>query len=393
MKRPAIYPNWLQVTILVLGEVSAALGLVVLVGSYTRNVTILKPLSAFVPTEYNAALGFILCGTGLLSIGLGRRHLAIASAMAAVVGLLVIYFGIEQVPIVPVVEAPASLSEATFVVGIVMALLLALAVHFGQTAWLHAKEGRLANEKLEKEILERKAAEEALAEKAAELERSNAELEQFAYVTSHDLQEPLRMVASFTQLLAKRYKGKLDSDADEFIGYTLDGVTRMHQLIKDLLVYSRVRTRGKEFEATDSSAVLVQVLADLKVAIEEAGATVTSTPLPLVMADSTQLGQLFQNLIGNALKFRSAELPRIHLSANCNGKEWIFSVSDNGMGIEPQYAERIFVIFQRLHGKDEYPGTGIGLAICKKIVERHGGRIWVESQPGRGSAFYFALPA
>jgi len=153
------------------------------------------------------------------------------------------------------------------------------------------------------------------------------------------------------------------------------------------------KTGSPSAPATDSSAVLVQVLADLKVAIEEAGATVTSTPLPLVMADSTQLGQLFQNLIGNALKFRSAELPRIHLSANCNGKEWIFSVSDNGIGIEPHYVERIFVIFQRLHGKDEYPGTGIGLAICKKIVERHGGRIWVESQPGRGSAFYFALPA
>jgi signal transduction histidine kinase len=231
-----------------------------------------------------------------------------------------------------------------------------------------------------------------LSKKAEELTRSNAELQRFAYIASHDLQEPLRMVSSYTQLLARRYAGRLDADADEFIRYAVDGVKRMQGLISDVLTYSRLGTREDNFERTDCSAVLSHVMANLKLAVEESGAVVTYDSLPTVMADRSQLVQLFQNLIGNGLKFRDHRPPIIHISARKAEKEWIFSIQDNGIGIDPQYAERIFVIFQRLHRKGEYPGTGIGLAICKKIVERHGGRIWVESELGEGATFYFAIP-
>jgi len=226
----------------------------------------------------------------------------------------------------------------------------------------------------------------------ADLERSNKELEQFTYVASHDLQEPLRMVSSYTQLLARRYQGQLDDAANEFIAYAVDGANRMQRLIADLLAYSRLGTRAKGFAPADCTAVLDQALASLKGAIEESGAAVTHDPLPTVTADNSQLLQLFQNLIDNAIKFRVEERPRIHVSAEQKGSEWVLSFRDNGIGIDPQYAERIFVIFQRLHTREEYPGTGIGLAICKKIVDRRGGRIWVESQPGMGSTFYFTIP-
>lgn len=242
------------------------------------------------------------------------------------------------------------------------------------------------------DITRYKEAQEALRRRTEELARSNQELEQFAYVASHDLQEPLRMVASFTQLLARRYQGKLGEDADEFIHYAVDGATRMQSLINDLLAYSRVGTHAKPFEPTDAKLALERALRNLKLVIGESGAEIMHEPLPTVLADLSQLTQLFQNLIGNAVKFRGGEAPRIQISAVSQEKEWLFEVRDNGIGIAPESAERIFVIFQRLHAKEEYPGTGIGLAVCKKIVERHGGRIWVESEPGSGAAFCFTLP-
>ena len=254
------------------------------------------------------------------------------------------------------------------------------------------EELRDANARLSVELDERRRAELKLAQYAGDLARSNAELEQFAYVASHDLQEPLRMVASFTQLLAKRYAGRLDHDADEFIGFAVDGANRMQQLINDLLAYSRVGTRGKPLAPTDLNEVLGQVRANLHEAIKESGALVTNDPLPLVSGDEVQLIQLFQNLLANAIKFQSDRTPLIHVSAQPQGNGWLLAVKDNGIGIAPEHRERIFAIFQRLHGRHEYPGTGIGLALCKKIVERHGGRIWVESVPDQGSTFYFNFP-
>jgi PAS domain S-box-containing protein len=227
----------------------------------------------------------------------------------------------------------------------------------------------------------------------AELQRSNADLEQFAYVASHDLQEPLRMVGSFTQLLGERYRGKLDEKADKWIGYATQGAATMQRLIDDLLAYSRVRTRAKPLEPVDSSAALDEALANLRLALQESRAEVSREPLPRVMADQGQLVHVFQNLIGNALKFHGAEPPRIRVAARRGGPDWVFSVQDNGIGIEPQYFDRIFMIFQRLHARNEYPGSGVGLAICKQVVQRHGGRIWVESVPGQGSTFRFTMPA
>ncbi len=235
-------------------------------------------------------------------------------------------------------------------------------------------------------------AKKALAAKAEQLERSNTELEQFAYVASHDLQEPLRMVAGFTQLLARRYTGQLDEEADQFIGHAVDGVKRMQQLIQDLLSYSRVGSHGSEFEPVDMSGALQWALLNLAVAVEESGGRVTYGNLPKVSGDPTQLGQLFQNLIGNALRFCESGTPEIHVDAEQRSGQWVFFVRDNGIGIEPEYHERVFEIFQRLHARTEYEGTGVGLAVCKRIVQRHGGRIWVESTPGEGATFFFTIP-
>jgi PAS domain S-box-containing protein len=258
---------------------------------------------------------------------------------------------------------------------------------------LESAEGILVTAAI-RDISRRKTAEALLLQKVAELNRSNEELAQFAYLASHDLQEPLRMVASYTALLSKRYAGKLDSDADEFIAFAVDGANRMHRLIQDLLAYSRVGSKGKELLDTSSEDALRQALLNLRGAIEESGAQVTHGHLPHVLADEMQLVQLFQNLIGNAIKYQPPGVPQVHIVARADGdKHWIFSVQDNGLGIESQYFERIFGMFQRLHKREEFAGTGVGLAICKKIVERHGGTISVQSQPGSGSTFSFDLAA
>ena len=256
---------------------------------------------------------------------------------------------------------------------------------------LESADGTLVTAAI-RDITTRKKAEADLLQKVEELNRSNEELGQFAYIASHDLQEPLRMVASYTQLLSRRYKGKLDSDADEFISFAVDGASRMHRMIQDLLAYSRVGTKGKDLLDASSEEALHQALMNLRGAIEDSAALVTHDPLPAVMADEMQLIQLFQNLVGNAIKYQNPGVPRVHVSAVKNGgKKWIFSVQDNGLGIDSQYFEKIFGMFQRLHKREEFAGTGIGLAICKKIVERHGGSISVESQLGHGSTFRFAL--
>ncbi|MCU1269162.1 MAG: sensor signal transduction histidine kinase [Acidobacteriaceae bacterium] len=244
-----------------------------------------------------------------------------------------------------------------------------------------------------RDITERNESAEHLVKTVRELKRSNDELQQFAYVSSHDLQEPLRMVASYTQMLAKRYKGRLDSDADEFIAFAVDGCNRMQGLIQDLLAYSRAGANGKPLCEVSGEDALQGALTNLRITIEQSRAVVTHDSLPVLRTDETQLTQVFQNLVGNAIKYRSTEAPRVHISATKKDHtEWIFSVRDNGLGIAPQYFERIFILFQRLHGRNEFEGTGIGLAICKKVLERLGGRIWVESQPEKGSTFYFALP-
>ncbi len=277
--------------------------------------------------------------------------------------------------------AYVSIDRLVWTIGTIGLLLVAPLTGFG--IWASWKLGRehhhlmVARQELERSV--------------AELARSNEELQQFAYVASHDLQEPLRMVSSYTQLLGKRYKGRLDSDADDFIAFAVEGANRMQKLIQDLLAYSRVSRQRTEPETVSAETVMGHVLHNLRMALEESGAVVTHDPLPTLRVDERQLMQLLQNLVSNAIKFRGPDPLRIHVSAKRVGEEWLFSVRDNGIGIDAQYAERIFVIFQRLHTREEYPGTGIGLAICRKIVERHGGRIWVESELGKGATFYFTF--
>jgi signal transduction histidine kinase len=245
----------------------------------------------------------------------------------------------------------------------------------------------------EKRLLRlRRQAEEDLARKVEELARSNADLQQFAYIASHDLQEPLRMVAAYTQLLAERYRGKLDENADKYIGYACEGALRMQTLIQDLLAFSRVGKTGAASGRVDCDAAMEEVLQSLGPAMQASGAVVTHAALPVVWANRTQVMQVLQNLIGNAIKFRGKEAPAISVQAEKAGQQWMFSVSDNGIGIAPEHRENIFVVFQRLHTRTEYAGNGIGLAICKKIVESCGGKIWVESLAGRGSIFRFTMP-
>jgi signal transduction histidine kinase len=239
---------------------------------------------------------------------------------------------------------------------------------------------------------ERIAGQELLAKRSEQLTRSNSELEQFAYIASHDLQEPLRMIASYLELLERRYKGRLDDDADEFIGFAVDGAKRLQILIHDLLAYSKVGIQAPPPEMVNAEVVLDQAIQDMGISIHESNARVSHGPLPTVTGDRAQLGQVFRNLLGNALKFHSDLVPEVHVSASRDGEAWRFAVRDNGIGIEPQHFERAFRMFQRLHTREEYPGTGIGLAVCKKIVERHGGKMWVESNSGEGSRFFFTLP-
>jgi PAS domain S-box-containing protein len=241
------------------------------------------------------------------------------------------------------------------------------------------------------DITERKQAEEKLRVIAADLNRSNRDLQQFASIASHDLQEPIRMIASYTQLLAKRYEGQFDEKAKQYIAYVVEGAIRMQQLVNDLLVYSRVGTRSNPMETKDSHSILGEAMMNLAILIEESKAIVTVDVLPIVCTDASQLVQVFQNLLANSIKFRGGKIPHIHVSAREEKCEWVFSVRDNGIGIDRQYADKIFVIFQRLHSRREYPGTGIGLAVCKRIVERHGGRIWFESEIGKGSTFFFTV--
>jgi signal transduction histidine kinase len=288
----------------------------------------------------------------------------------------------------------AARGQLTFSAGIVLNLVSFYLVYRAiQQEMRERKQAEVLlkqlNEQLEARVQERTV---QLKEANAHLLYSNRELEQFAYVASHDLQEPLRAVNSYAQLLARKYQGNLDAKADKYLGYIMEGATRMQQLIDDLLEFSRVGTRGKELKPTACEVVLERVLENLQVAIAQSQAQVTHDPLPIVMGDEIQLIQLLQNLISNAIKFRREELPQVHISAVQRENDWIVSIRDKGIGMESEYFDRIFTIFQRLHSRAEYPGTGIGLAVCKKIVERHGGSIWVESELGVGTTFFFTLP-
>jgi PAS domain S-box-containing protein len=259
---------------------------------------------------------------------------------------------------------------------------------------VRTSDGRIAGaSKIARDVTEKVRQEQALQQANTALSRANADLQLFAYSASHDLQEPLRMVAIYSQLLQKRFGGKLGPTGDEYIGYTVQGAARMESLLKDLRTYTQVSTMGKDpTDEIDAGEILQKTLLNLQVAISNSGASVSSTPLPKVRMYEFQLEQVLQNLIGNAIAYRGEEAPRIQIAAVRQGKDWLFSVQDNGMGIEPQFLEHIFGIFKRLHSTAEYSGTGMGLAICQRAIERAGGRIWVESTPGKGSTFYFTVP-
>jgi light-regulated signal transduction histidine kinase (bacteriophytochrome) len=367
------------------------------------ELTVIIALSALVQI---AAAYFAL---RLIRVTGGRTAwvlIAIAFCVAALrrlISLWWIFSGGASTPEDLVDESVALATSFLLLIGVLYIAPLFLTIKQAAAALQRSKEDlevqvaerttelREANAHLAVQLDERRRAEQLLAHYAEDLKRSNAELEEFAYVASHDLQEPLRMVASFTQLLAKRYQGKLDQDADEFITYAVDGATRMQQLIQALLAYSRVGTRGRSLIPTNCNGVFDKARANLLTAIEESGAEVTSGSLPTVLGDEVQLIQLFQNLIANALKFRDKAPPVIRITAQEDTAYWRFAVQDNGIGIASAHQDRIFKIFQRLHHRSEYPGTGIGLAICKKIVERHGGRLWVESEESQGATFFFTI--
>jgi PAS domain S-box-containing protein len=271
----------------------------------------------------------------------------------------------------------------------------------GRVTWVSTTKMPLRDEKgeivgtfgISRDITRQKESDLEAKNLTAALKRSNQELEEFASVASHDLQEPLRMISGYLKLIVQRYQDRLDQDGQEFIAFAVDGAQRMQAMINDLLSYSRVTTQGKTFSLIETEAVLQRALLNLKVAVDEAGARVTHEAMPAAMGDERQIERLFQNLIGNGLKYRRpGDVPEIHVSAQKKDSEWVFGIRDNGIGIDPKYFDRIFGIFQRLHTREQYAGTGIGLAVCKKTVERHGGRIWVESEEGKGATFYFTLP-
>ena len=308
-----------------------------------------------------------------------------------IIGVMEVYRDIAGDVAIQVDDAEATVLRTTVATMGGLFLVLVGFVVVADIAIYRARRREVAL--VEGQLAERERSEEALEQQARELARSNAELEEFARVASHDLQEPLRMVTSFTQLLSKRYKGRLDEEGDKYISFAADGATRMSALISDLLTYSRVGSGTRGFGPTDCEAVLDSALDNLQIAIRESGVALTRGPLPEVVGDKTQLVQLFQNLIGNAIKYQDGRAPQVHVGADRVDDGWLFSVRDNGIGIDPDQYERIFSIFQRLHTSEEYPGTGVGLALCKKISERHGGRIWVESEPGTGSTFYVMISA
>jgi signal transduction histidine kinase len=342
-----------------------------------------------------AAFYFVVIAVGALL--LGKRAAVIFGLLSMLTVLGAYYAEIKGYILYPM---PASVDSMDWILLCFAlgtgTLLLYFAVHSINEGFELAHRSTQALAESNREL---QASRDTLAQQSQELARSNAELEQFAYVASHDLQEPLRMVASYLKLLKRHYQGCLDAEADEFITYAVDGAIRMEALVNDLLKYSRVDIQGNPFAPTDCTEVLKVALINLQLIIEDTGARVFYADLPTVMADEIQLIQLFQNLIGNAIKFRGDDPPEIHVAVEYNDRkvynetdQWLFSVRDNGIGLDPQQAERIFTIFQRLHTKQEYEGTGIGLAVCKKIVERHGGRIWVESKIGKGSIFFFTIP-
>jgi signal transduction histidine kinase len=383
------------------------LGLLYLVNyGYVRIVSVLFSSSLLAVTILSVYLikgirnntaSFYLVVIAIAALLLGKR-MAVVFGLLSILTVLGIYYaeiwGYVLYPMPTSVEALDWIMLCSALV--VGTFLMHFAVDNIDRGFERARRNAQALAESNKEL---QASRDALAQQAQELARSNAELEQFAYMASHDLQEPLRMVIGYLKLLERDYKGRLDADADEFIAYAVDGAARMEALINDLLKYSRMDIQEKTFESIDCAEVLQVVLTNLQLSIEETGTKITSDDLPTLMADEVQLTQLFQNLISNAIKFRGEDPPEIHIGveqldrdSDDEAAHWLFSVCDNGIGIDPKQTERIFMIFQRLHTREEYQGTGIGLAMCKKIVERHGGRIWVESKPGNGSTFYFTIP-
>jgi signal transduction histidine kinase len=367
--------------------IAGLLGLLALIG-HVYHVLLLKRLGSAFPMSWDAALALVFFCLSFLAAQPNRRVMAIITSNT--VG--------------------GTMARRLLPMAIFVPWLLGLMLLLGEQAGYYSRESALSlfaaisiliftgliwwNAKLlHWADLERARTDEQLRQASLNLQRSNTDLEQFAYVASHDLFEPLRMVTSYLQLLRQQYRERLDQQADEFIDFAIDGAQRMEALIHDLLAYSRVDSRGRSFEPVDCQLALKTALVNLKVAIEESPAKIIHGELPNVFGDRVQVTQVFQNLIGNALKFRSHDPPRVELGASRREKDWVFSVKDNGIGIDPKDFDRVFVIFQRLHTRQEYPGTGIGLSLCKKIIERHGGRIWIESTPGQGSTFFFTLPA